>query len=201
MALKNFISNRYPLPPRLPSNYTAAPIRLTDDCSIRLSTKAAEILEGTKPPHNYFTGAGAPLPPLLCRPLKYRASRGASYAIICLEWYPNARRAQSEKKRNDRSLCQGDTPTFISITVARILTIVHSIFSVMAGLFVKMLFMLFSVYNTVMTMSEYEAYWLTDFPLGHTPRNNYGDLSKKVNKQVQGKISNFTVNRDHSYKK
>ena len=32
------------------------------------------------------------------------------------------------------------------------------------------------------------------------PRNNYGDLSEKANKQVQGKICNFTVNRDHSYK-
>jgi len=27
-------------------------------------------------------------------------------------------------------------------------------------------------------MSEYEAYWLTDFPLVIAPRNNYGDLSK-----------------------
>jgi len=31
-------------------------------------------------------------------------------------------------------------------------------------------------------MSEYEVYWLTDFPLiifGCLPRNNYGDLPKK----------------------
>ena len=27
-------------------------------------------------------------------------------------------------------------------------------------------------------MSEYEVYWLTDF-IGRTPRNNYGNLSKK----------------------
>ena len=33
------------------------------------------------------------------------------------------------------------------------------------------------------------------------PRNNYGDLSKKENKQVNGKICDFTVDRDHSYKK
>ena len=51
-------------------------------------------------------------------------------------------------KRNDTP-CQGDTPTFISITGVRTLTIVYSVFSVMAGLIVKMLFMLFSVYNIV----------------------------------------------------
>ena len=53
VALKNFVecsnfstkdqkrsqpaSNHCPLPPHLPSNYTAAPIRLTDDFSIRKS--------------------------------------------------------------------------------------------------------------------------------------------------------------------
>jgi len=44
-------------------------------------------------------------------------------------------------------------------------------------------------------MSEYEAYWLTDFPLlivRHTPKNNYGNL-KKANKQVQGKIVIFQL--------
>ena len=43
----------------------------------------------------------------------------------------------------------------------------HSIFSVIAGLMVKMLFMLFSVYNTAneLKMSEYEVHWLLDFPL------------------------------------
>ena len=40
------------------------------------------------------------------------------------------------------------TPTFISITGAHTLTIVPSIFSVMARLIVEILFMLFSVYNT-----------------------------------------------------
>ena len=44
---------------------------------------------------------------------------------------------------------KGDTPTFILITGVCALTIVHSIFSVMAGLVVEMLFMLSSVYNTV----------------------------------------------------
>jgi len=44
------------------------------------------------------------------------------------------------------------------------LTIVHFVFFVMAGLVLKMLYMLFSVYN-ILKMSEYEVYWLTDFPL------------------------------------
>jgi len=51
-------------------------------------------------------------------------------------------------KHNDTP-CSGDTPTFISITGASALMIVHSVFSVMAGLVEEMLFMLFSVYNTV----------------------------------------------------
>ena len=45
----------------------------------------------------------------------------------------------------------------------------------------QMLFMLFSLcvmLCNVLKMSEYEAYWLTDFPLVIAPRNNYGDLSK-----------------------
>ena len=46
-------------------------------------------------------------------------------------------------KRNDTP-CQGDTPTFISITGAHASMIVHSFFSVIAGLIVEMLFMLFS---------------------------------------------------------
>jgi len=40
------------------------------------------------------------------------------------------------------------TPTFISITGVRALTIMPSIFSIMAGLIVEILFMLLSVYNT-----------------------------------------------------
>ena len=39
-------------------------------------------------------------------------------------------------------------PLFLPITGVRTLTIVNSVFFVMAGLFVEMLFMLFSVYNT-----------------------------------------------------
>ena len=42
--------------------------------------------------------------------------------------------------------------------LGRALTIVHSVFSIMAGLFVEMFFMLFSVYNGL-KMSEYEVYW------------------------------------------
>jgi len=43
----------------------------------------------------------------------------------------------------------------------------HSVFSVVAGLIVKILFMLFSVYNAALRakMSEYEAHWLTGFLL------------------------------------
>ena len=46
------------------------------------------------------------------------------------------------------------TPTFISITGARALTIVPSVFSIMAGLIVEILFMLFSVYNTSAGISK-----------------------------------------------
>jgi len=55
------------------------------------------------------------------------------------------------------------TPTFISITGARTLMIVPSVFSIMAGLIVEILFMLFSVCNGL-KISEYEVYWLMDFP-------------------------------------
>ena len=41
-----------------------------------------------------------------------------------------------------------NTFTFISITGVSALTIMHSVFSVLAGLLVEMLFMLFSIYNT-----------------------------------------------------
>ena len=65
-------------------------------------------------------------------------------------------------KHNDTP-CQGDTPTLISIIEVRTLTIMHSVFFVMAGLIVEMLFMLFSIYNRL-KMSDYEAYRLTDTP-------------------------------------
>ena len=51
--------------------------------------------------------------------------------------------------------CKGDTTTSISITGARSLTIVHSVFFVMI---IKILFMLFSVYNTVQ-WAENEWIW------------------------------------------
>ena len=46
-------------------------------------------------------------------------------------------------------------------------TIVHSIFSVMAGLIVEILscYSLFTTLLNGLKMSEYETYWLTDFPL------------------------------------
>jgi len=40
-------------------------------------------------------------------------------------------------------------------------------------------------------MSEYELYWLTDFPLiisWHMPRNNYGDLSRKQTNKHKEKL-------------
>jgi len=40
----------------------------------------------------------------------------------------------------------------------------HTVFTVMAGLIVGILFMLFSIYNGL-KMSEYKAYWLMGFPL------------------------------------
>ena len=47
------------------------------------------------------------------------------------------------------------------------LTIEHSVFSIMAGLIVEMLFMLclFITLHNGLKMSDYEVYWLTDFPL------------------------------------
>ena len=44
------------------------------------------------------------------------------------------------------------------------LMIEHTVFTVMAGLIVGILFMLFSIYNGL-KMSEYKAYWLMGFPL------------------------------------
>jgi len=37
-------------------------------------------------------------------------------------------------------------------------------------------------------MSEYETYWLTDFPVRSVPRSNYGDLSKKQTKKYTEKL-------------
>ena len=49
-------------------------------------------------------------------------------------------------------------------------------------------------------MSEYEAYWLTDFPLMIYDREKIWFGLNKVNKKEK-KISNFIVDRHHSYKK
>ena len=53
------------------------------------------------------------------------------------------------ERLQDDTVCYSDTPTFISITGAHVLTIENYIFSIMAGLIVEILFMVFSVYNTV----------------------------------------------------
>jgi len=62
-------------------------------------------------------------------------------------------------------------------------------------------------------ISEYEAYWLTDFPLINRVQRKKIFLIiilsfevvctsyKTANKQALGKIGNFTVNRDHINKK
>jgi len=52
-------------------------------------------------------------------------------------------------------------------------------------------------------MHEYEVYWLTDFHLyllSAHQKNNHGDLKKSKQTSTR-KNSNFTVDRDHSYKK
>ena len=66
-----------------------------------------------------------------------------------------------------------------------------------------MLFMLFSIImpRNGLKISEYKAYipahrFSTNNYLG-MPRNHYADPLKKT--QIYGKISNFTVKRDHSY--
>ena len=64
-----------------------------------------------------------------------------------LRW--NSSQTFEELEAKQYTVCGKVTPTFISITVVRALTIVHSVFSVMAGLVVEMLFMLLSVYNTM----------------------------------------------------
>ena len=45
--------------------------------------------------------------------------------------------------------CLSDMPTFKLVNEVSALTIEHSIFSIMAGLIVEIIFMLFSIYNTV----------------------------------------------------
>ena len=72
-----------------------------------------------------------------------------------------------EELEAKQSVMIGTTPIFISITGARALTIVHSIFSMMAGLVVES-FSCFSLFITLcnrLKMSKYKAYWRTDFPL------------------------------------
>ena len=57
-------------------------------------------------------------------------------------------------------------PLYVSITRMHALMIEHSIFSIMAELIVEMLFCsVFIMLRNGSRMSEYEAYYLTDFPL------------------------------------
>ena len=63
---------------------------------------------------------------------KYSANRGISYIILCLECYPKCLKN-----------------SFKSITGVHASTIYHSVFFIVAGFIVEMLFMLFSIYNAV----------------------------------------------------
>ena len=78
-------------------------------------------------------------------------------------------RARSETKHSDTPW-SSDTPNFKLINEVHTLTIKHSVFSVMAGLIVEILFMLFSIIALCngLKMSEYGAYWLTGFPLSNS---------------------------------
>ena len=58
----------------------------------------------------------------------------------------HVKRARSDLKRSNTPW-PSDTPTFKSINEACTLTIKHTVFSMMAGLIVEIVFVLFSVYN------------------------------------------------------
>ena len=75
------------------------------------------------------------------------ASKGASYAIPCLKFYPMCLKWLETK--HDDAPAPSNAPTFKSMTGMHASTIEHSVFSVMAGLIVGMLFVLFSIYDTV----------------------------------------------------
>ena len=74
------------------------------------------------------------------------ASRGTSFVIFCLECV--VQRTGSGMKHYNTPW-SSDTPIIKSITGACTSTIEHSVFSIMARLIVEMLFILFSIYNTV----------------------------------------------------
>jgi len=90
----------------------------------------------------------------------------------------HVREARSETKRSVTPWLS-DTPTFKSINEVHALTIKHSIFFVMAGLIVVILFMLFSVYSTAL-WAENEWIWsilANGFSIvGRAPGSNYGNL-------------------------
>jgi len=75
------------------------------------------------------------------------------------------------------------------------LTIEHSVISVMAGWIVDRLFVLSSIDNAMyngLKLSEYEAYWLTDFPLSTHQEIIMVIFKKQINKKKEI----FVVNRD-----
>ena len=78
---------------------------------------------------------------------KFWASRGISYAIHCLDYYPKCSK-QLEMMRSD-TLWSSNTHTILIIDWGHALTIEHSVISVMTGFIVEMLFMLSFVYVAV----------------------------------------------------
>jgi len=90
---------------------------------------------------------------------KCSASRGVSYIILCLMF------EGLEAKQS--IMIHRHTHFYINNWGVRFDNIVHSIFSVMAGLIVKIFscFFLFITLHNGLKMSECKAYWLTDFSL------------------------------------
>jgi len=56
-----------------------------------------------------------------------------------------------------------DRVTHLSLIEVHTLTSEYFVLSALAGLIVKMLFMLFSILCNGLTMGEYTAYWLPNF--------------------------------------
>ena len=79
---------------------------------------------------------------------RVNAELARALLMLFLAWNiaQHVRRARSDSKRSNTPW-PSDTPTFKSINEACTLTIEHTVFSMMAGLIVELVFMLFSIYN------------------------------------------------------
>ena len=81
--------------------------------------------------------------------------------MLFFAWNVNQTLEELEAKQKcSGTACWRDASTFISIIGVLTLMIKHSVFSVMTGLIVEKLFMLFSVYNAVW-WAENERMWST----------------------------------------